>query len=549
MEKQNWALHVLVDAKTEYTKQLKDLMCPRIYEGISSLFDSAKDISCANQRPDKILITFQKLLSNIPKWKSDILEREYQRIIKHSDCDWLDDLITAVFVSYTKVLTAIKVSQVNPKKPLDLKVPKGTTFLHKCYIQVAREFWKNPYLFDPDVDQVSYQRNLRDCHKLIHDAIEETIRKQLPVQNILKEYLGDSYVEEDDSDVMSIVSKAHSHNLQQMIQKDIHQSLKQVDNDDLTDNYSHYKLESNHSDEKNQSEEVHTQQAEVEEPVLPLSPSKEQASADVIVEQDSKTNRDKDPAHHISRVSDNTGVLQDPEAPTLQEIPEAEETKVIESPKNADNPDGFQELKNKKQEIQTAQEVTEKQTSPEVTDAQTGLDEFEKLEAQKTQEVPETSDTQSTKEISRLLDSQDVIHNDSLQDLHKGKSETKEPEIEGISSITSKKESSQVEPPTQAIEIAVEKPPSLFSDSKTGEHVPWKSQKLENLSDTSSSDSENIEMKEKAKPQIKSIVDQPEIKIVSISAEPNSIQTKRTSVKGKAKSNYKPKNMDYSFYD
>ena len=92
----------------------------------------------------------------------------------------MEELITAVFVSHTKVLTAIKGST-----KFDLEIPTGSKFIHKCYIECARIFWKNPYLFsDEDISPCEYQRNLRDCENIISKTITETIRKMLPVENI-----------------------------------------------------------------------------------------------------------------------------------------------------------------------------------------------------------------------------------------------------------------------------------------------------------------------------------------------------------------------------
>ena len=92
MNSKSVALNVLVDAKTEYTKQLVDMLTPRIYEGITSLYeDTTRD-----SEPTKILVTFQQQLSQIPNWTSDILEREYQRIQNKSDCDWIEDLVTVM---------------------------------------------------------------------------------------------------------------------------------------------------------------------------------------------------------------------------------------------------------------------------------------------------------------------------------------------------------------------------------------------------------------------------------------------------------------------
>ena len=58
---------------------------------------------------------FQDLLSQIPKWNQEIIDTEVNRIITDSGCDWLDDLITAVFVSHTKILTSIQVGKRKKK--------------------------------------------------------------------------------------------------------------------------------------------------------------------------------------------------------------------------------------------------------------------------------------------------------------------------------------------------------------------------------------------------------------------------------------------------
>ena len=42
MEAENWSVRLLVDAKTEYSKQLLDLLTPRVYEGITSLYEDTK---------------------------------------------------------------------------------------------------------------------------------------------------------------------------------------------------------------------------------------------------------------------------------------------------------------------------------------------------------------------------------------------------------------------------------------------------------------------------------------------------------------------------
>jgi hypothetical protein len=136
---------------------------------------------------------FQDLLSRIPKWSQDIINKDYSRIIDVTQCDWIDDLLKVVYVSHIKVLTIVHNSQKNKK--ISLSVPSGSYFMHLCYIEIAREFWKNPYLFSDRATKLEQQKNIRDSETIIGECVIETIRKQLPVRHILKEYFAD---EEDD---------------------------------------------------------------------------------------------------------------------------------------------------------------------------------------------------------------------------------------------------------------------------------------------------------------------------------------------------------------
>ena len=76
---EDFSLPVLVDAKTEYTKQLIQILRPYLYEGIQSIYENSKSICKENNEDENILLTFQNLLSNIPKWSQEIIEKEYNR--------------------------------------------------------------------------------------------------------------------------------------------------------------------------------------------------------------------------------------------------------------------------------------------------------------------------------------------------------------------------------------------------------------------------------------------------------------------------------------
>jgi outer membrane biosynthesis protein TonB len=221
MEEGNLA--ILVDAKTEYTKQLVNILKSNMYTSFKTIFSEAK-LKCKNEnKPNNVLQEFQSMLTQVPKWNQEQIIKEYELIIKTSGCDWIEELITAVFVSHTRILTSINLNKQKGK--INLKIPKTTHFIHKCYIDIARLFWKNSYLFDDRGNNFELQKNRREAENTIDVSINETIRRELPVKHILKEYLGNDYNEEmENTDLNVDDSKL---NLRKMVMREIENCSKE----------------------------------------------------------------------------------------------------------------------------------------------------------------------------------------------------------------------------------------------------------------------------------------------------------------------------------
>ena len=254
-------LAILVDAKTEYTNQLVNIISPNIYLGIKKIYIESKE-TCNNNNDDDVLCQFQKDLSEIPKWNQEVINAECDLLIENSKCDWLDDLLTAVFVSHTRILTSINFNK--NKNKINLKIPKVDHFIHLCFIEIARHFWKNPYLFDDSISKFEYQRNRRDAEKIIDNTINETIRKQLPVKHILKEYLGTEFKDTKLEDE-TINESADNENLRKMVKAEIENCSKEklkrlnissdinmdvMEDDSLLDLNDEFKLEKSKQDVK-----------------------------------------------------------------------------------------------------------------------------------------------------------------------------------------------------------------------------------------------------------------------------------------------------------
>ena len=137
----NYNVPILVEAKNSYTIQLVQILKPILLEGILSIYAEAKDYCEENNQPDSILLIFQRYLSNIPRWTNQEVCEESEKVLYH--CDWIEDLITAIFVSHTKILAAIKVNNDETSKNVTLKIPSTENFIHRIYEEMARTFWKN----------------------------------------------------------------------------------------------------------------------------------------------------------------------------------------------------------------------------------------------------------------------------------------------------------------------------------------------------------------------------------------------------------------------
>ena len=123
---------------------------------LNLFFNEADKLCIDNDEEDKYLMTFQNFLSRVPKWNSTIIEEETKRIVKLSQCNYLEDLLTCVHITQLKILTSIRVSQ--KQKKIDIDIPKLHTFLHKCYIIYARKLYSNVYLFEKKYITISLSK-------------------------------------------------------------------------------------------------------------------------------------------------------------------------------------------------------------------------------------------------------------------------------------------------------------------------------------------------------------------------------------------------------
>jgi hypothetical protein len=178
------------------------IFTPLVADGVRSIFSEAWKICIQNDEANKYLMTFQNLLSRVPKWNNEIIEKERVRIVEKSGCDYLEDLITCVHIIQLKILTCIRVG--NKQKKIDITIPKLDNFIHKVYISVARKLYSNVYLFEKNIAPLQLQKNNRELEMIVQESIMNVIRESIPTEEIIRAYMDESIEHEEEVIVETI---------------------------------------------------------------------------------------------------------------------------------------------------------------------------------------------------------------------------------------------------------------------------------------------------------------------------------------------------------
>src|SRR6056300_1001037 len=171
-------MDILVEAKKEYIGQLCAVMCPAMIEVFAEMYEEASSMS----KGRKVLIMYQKLLKEVPNWSNAMSKKHTDNIA--SRCAWFNDLLAAVFVACTKILSSVRLNAENKK--ISLKVPTNEVFIQTCYDNVAKELYRDPYIYHEEQSE-----HIRDekLYNRISICIENTVKELIPVQQILQTYM------------------------------------------------------------------------------------------------------------------------------------------------------------------------------------------------------------------------------------------------------------------------------------------------------------------------------------------------------------------------
>lgn len=186
-------ISIYSEARNEYVKQLSTWVVPPLVEFFRDEYERLSETEGRG-----VMRAFQNFCAEVPRWNQDVIDANINKILDNCRCDYIEELMTAVFIAHTKMLTAIRVS--SKQKKLSITLPKLDHFLHRVFTECARAFWKAPFLFADSGSAIEKQKNILQAESLCIDAVSGAVRSLLPVKNILRDYL-----DESDSDEESVI--------------------------------------------------------------------------------------------------------------------------------------------------------------------------------------------------------------------------------------------------------------------------------------------------------------------------------------------------------
>ena len=197
----------LTESKNEFNNLLCSILVPHLYNGISGMLDySVQTNNMLEEKKKKnkniqnpgVLNIFKMCLNDVSGINNYEIENEYKRIKDKSDCtEWFDNLIKATFKSYVLFLTWDP--KISNSKYTDNDLYEKISlkdFIHKCYIETCNYFKENPELF-------LKKSSKKDIYEIIKNCIEMAIKKTLPYNEIIQEYLKINFIVEAEDKVQN----------------------------------------------------------------------------------------------------------------------------------------------------------------------------------------------------------------------------------------------------------------------------------------------------------------------------------------------------------
>ena len=94
-----------------------------------------------------------------------------------------------VHIIQLKLLSCVRVTNKNQK--IDIDIPDVNKFLHRVYVNISRKFIVI-FIFSIDVSPLEQQKNNREIELIVQSCIMNTIRDNIPIDQLLRQYIDET---------------------------------------------------------------------------------------------------------------------------------------------------------------------------------------------------------------------------------------------------------------------------------------------------------------------------------------------------------------------
>ena len=173
--------HVLLDCKNNYINKLTFIVTEPIKQKFFTIYDYSKQLCITNNNKQNVLKQFQNELVLVSKWDNTTVTEQISNICNFKNINYLDELLKAIFISNNKIINLIHNENI-----VNIEIPNTKLFMHTLYINIAREFWKNPYVFYHNHNHQQKIDNDLKIDLIISNNILHTIEYFLPIEDVVK---------------------------------------------------------------------------------------------------------------------------------------------------------------------------------------------------------------------------------------------------------------------------------------------------------------------------------------------------------------------------
>lgn len=181
---------------SEYMVIMCNILSYHVYNGLESIYVHSVDLhqklmeEADDEDIPSILKLFQYFLKKIEAWNDATLQKEVHRIGERShQMSLLEPLLKACVKSYIIHMSARPASKCTLIKNGFHESVELNKFIHQCYIECAELFYNNPKYFWHKFKPLVVKKHQTEILKLIKECIVEAVRRTVPLQMLLEDYL------------------------------------------------------------------------------------------------------------------------------------------------------------------------------------------------------------------------------------------------------------------------------------------------------------------------------------------------------------------------